>query len=283
MTGPPVDTGVAGKPASPSDPPRGWRLLHSKLPPSAIKELATSVYGVAGLSDVNEGYLIQRLFASELTWEWIIRKLDYLGFEDKTSQGGKDYRVYMASAHGELVIEGRSFHGAGASDNRKLDAAYKGASTVAFKNACKVAGLTAELYLSGRAIDHIYSERVLKDQEMVPERQVNEIVSWAEEQRAAPAVAPAPEPVQTALGSDALPPKQDVAVTPAPTEPTGELDLSDLFSLARTLNDPRTNLVVTNRVAKVGIGATRRELVLAHARDHGIACEHVAQLAGMAK
>jgi hypothetical protein len=268
-----------------AETPTKWALLHAQLPKAALKELATSVYGVAGLTDVNEGYLIQRLFASTLTWEWIIRQQTYLGYEDKTSQGGKDYRVYMAAVHGELVIEGRSFHGAGASDNRKLDAAFKGAATVAFKNACKVAGLTAELYLDGRAIDHIYSERVLKDQTMVPERRIEEIVEWAE--KAAP--------VQEAAGSDQRrevsdPPPNGttatggqapvVAVT-SPSPDSGELDLSNLFSLARTLSNPRTNFVVTNRVATVGVAATRRELILAHARDHGAACEHVAQVAGL--
>jgi hypothetical protein len=139
--------------------PTGWRLLHSKLPSAAIRPLDKSVYGVEGLSDVNEGHLIQRLFASEFKWEWRIVKQEYLGFEERKSQAGRDYRVYMAAVHGELVIDGRVFHGAGASDNRKLDAAYKGASTVAFKNACKLAGLTAELYLDGRAIDHVYEAR----------------------------------------------------------------------------------------------------------------------------
>src|SRR6185437_4221752 len=134
-------------------------LLHSKLPKAALKPLSESVYGVSGLTDVNEGHLIQRLFASEFGWEWKITSQSYLGFEDRTSQSGKTYRVYLASVAGELVIDGRSFAGSGGSDNRKLDAAFKGAATVAFKNACKLAGLTAELYLDGRAIDHIYETR----------------------------------------------------------------------------------------------------------------------------
>src|SRR6185437_16222094 len=82
----------------------------------------------------------------------------YLGHEDRKSNAGKEYRVYLASVQGVLNIDGREFHGAGAHDNKKLDAAYKGAATVAFKNACKMAGLTAELFLNGKAMDFIYAE-----------------------------------------------------------------------------------------------------------------------------
>jgi hypothetical protein len=297
-----------------AETPTGWQLLHAQLPKAALKELATSVYGVAGLTDVNEGYLIQRLFASGLPWEWRIRKQEYLGFEDKTSQSGKEYRVYMAAVLGRLEIQDdkgwRVFDGSGASDNRKLDAAYKGAATVAFKNACKLAGLTAELYLDGRAIDHIYSERVLKDQTMVPEQRIQAAVEWAERQvaegaagsdqrqgsgeasdkrgatsveRPDGAVTQTPpqqtQPAQVATSPQ--PQSEEADPTPVPTE-TGEIDLTDLFALGRTLRTPVTNLVVKNQVAEHGIEGVRRRLILAHARDHGPACEHVAQLAGLA-
>ena len=139
-----------------AEPTFGWPLLHSELPPKALKPLATHIYNVAGLSDVNEGHLIQRLFASKLPWEWRITSQSYLGHEDRTSQEGKAYRVYLAAVAGELVIEGKTFAGSGGSDNRRLDAAFKGAATVAFKNACKWAGLTSQLFLDGRAMDHIY-------------------------------------------------------------------------------------------------------------------------------
>ena len=208
----------------PDSPPRGWELLHSKLPPAAIKELATSVYGVAGLSDVNEGFLIQRLWASGLTWEWRVIRETYLGFEDRTTREGKDYRVYMFSVHGALNIEGRDFHGVGASENRKLDAAAKGASTVAFKQACKPLGMTAELYLDGRAIDHIYSERVLKDQTMVPEQRIQAAVEWAERQAEG---APNSDKRQGSgeasdiRGATSVE-RPDGAVNSAPPQPTGE-------------------------------------------------------------
>lgn len=137
--------------------PSGWKLLHSKLPSDAFRPISKEVYGVEGLTDVNEGYLIQRLHASGLAWEWKMEKPEYLGAEDRAVRG-KDYtnRYYMASVLGRLIIDGRDFDGAGASDNRRVDAAYKGAATVAFKNACKLAGLVNELYLDGRAIDQIY-------------------------------------------------------------------------------------------------------------------------------
>lgn len=267
-----------------AETPTGWALLHSQLPKAAIKPIPEAVYNVKGLSDVNEGYLIQRLFAANLDWEWRLHPHQYLGHEDRESQAGKSYRVYMFSVQGVLTVGGRDFHGAGASDNRKLDAAIKGASTVAFKQACKLAGLTIELFKDGRAMDFLYADEKLNKQATVEDlvKQIDETF-----------------PVQEAASSDKRQEVNDgapkdglledvggqtpvVAVTSPPPE-SGEIDLSDLFSLARTLKEPRTNLVVTNRVAKVGVAATRRELILAHARDHGIACEHVAELAGMAK
>ena len=138
----------------------GWALLHSKLPSAALKPLPKSAYGIEGLTDVNEAYLIQRLFASGLEWEWRPVSQTYLGFEDRQAQG-KTYttRWYLASFLGDLVIDGRHFAGSGGHDNHKLDASFKGASTVAFKNACKAAGLTIELYKDGRAMDFIYEDR----------------------------------------------------------------------------------------------------------------------------
>jgi hypothetical protein len=293
-----VNTVGGQKAASP--PLERWELLHSKLPAAAIRPLATSVYGVAGLSDVNEGYLIRRLFKSGMTWEWRIVKQEYLGAEDRQVRD-KDYtqRYYLAAVHGELNIEGRIFHGSGASDNRKVDAAYKGANTVAFKNACKWAGLTAELFLDGRAIDDIHG-RVLKDPEMVPERQIGEIVAWAEgasgsdQREGSSGAARVREEDAPAAETQALPQPQQApeAISsqskggetdpPQASAETGELDLSDLFALGRTLRTPVTALVVTNQVAEHGMEGVRRRLILAHARDHGPACEHVAQLAGLA-
>jgi hypothetical protein len=142
-----------------SDIPTGWELLHAPLPKASLKALPKSAYGIEGLTDVNEGYLIQRLFASRLEWHWKITSQSYLGHEDRKAQG-KDYttRWYLASVAGELVIDNRVFAGSGAHDNHKLDAAFKGANTVAFKSACKLAGLTVQLYLDGRAIDFIYAD-----------------------------------------------------------------------------------------------------------------------------
>lgn len=139
--------------------PTGWELLHAPLPKASLKPLPKSAYGIEGLTDVNEGFLIQRLFASRLEWHWKITSQSYLGYEDRKAQG-KDYttRWYLASVAGELVIDGRVFAGSGAHDNHKLDAAFKGANTVAFKSACKLAGLTVQLYLDGRAIDFIYAD-----------------------------------------------------------------------------------------------------------------------------
>lgn len=146
--------------AASAAPKTGWALLHSNLPPKAFTALDKSVYGVGGLSDINEAYLIQRLHASGLRWEEEVVKSEYLGFEDRTPRG-KDYtnRWYLAQVTMYLTVDGRRFVGTGAHDNMKLDAAFKGAKTVAFKNACKSIGMTIELYMSGRAMDFIYHDR----------------------------------------------------------------------------------------------------------------------------
>lgn len=285
-----------------TEPPRGWQLLHSKLPSAAIKPLATAVYGVAGLSDVNEGFLIQRLFASELPWEWRILKESYLGSEERTNQAGKPYSVYLAAVHGELSIQNRQFHGVGASDNRKVDAAFKGAATVAFKNACKVAGLTAELYLDGRAIDHIYSERIPRDKEMAP-ASVDQLVNQIEEvygppEEAAqgersepeavpgtPAMTPAPPQQETQDGRTSVAPKESSGMSSPPSASPAVLgteDLQPLYTLARTLKNPRTAADVDAKVQKHGLKAVRLELVMAHSRDcKKQPCEHIAELAGL--
>ena len=144
-----------------TDMSKGWPLLHSSLPKAALSPLPKGAYGIEGLTDVNEAYLIQRLFASGFQWEWTILSQTYLGHEDRKGRDS-DYtlRYYLASVSGELVIDGRRFGGSGAHDNKKLDAAYKGAATVAFKNAAKIAGLTIELFKDGRAMDFIYEDRV---------------------------------------------------------------------------------------------------------------------------
>lgn len=141
-----------------AEPKKGWQLLHSELPPASLKAIPESAYGVAGLTDVNEGYLITRLFASELGWKWEVLRQEYLGHEDRQVRN-KDYtnRYYLAAVHGRLTIGDQTFDGSGAHDNRKIDAAFKGAATVAFKNAAKMAGLFAQLLLDGRAMDFIYA------------------------------------------------------------------------------------------------------------------------------
>jgi hypothetical protein len=253
--------------------PTGWQLLHSKLPAAAIKSLPKDVYGVAGLSDVNEGFLIQRLFASGLSWEWRIVRQDYLGAEDRAVRD-KDYtqRYYLFSVQGDLTIEGRMFHGSGASDNRKVDAAAKGAATVAFKNACKLAGLTIELYKDGKAMDHIYEARQMSKAETVDEALKEITDTFGDPAQPAQSTAPLAA-VDPADGANIA------SVVPASDEADDERQ--DLYVLARTLKIPRTVLEVNNKIAKQSLTAVRRELILAHARDHGPACLHVAELAGL--
>lgn len=149
---------------------KGWALLHSPLPTEALKPLDRSVYGVAGLTDTNEGYLIERLWQSGLCWYTEILHQEYLGSEDRKTNAGKEYRSYLAMVTFRLWIETGigsgtfvHFDAVGADDNKKLDAAFKGAKTVGFKSACKEAGLTTELYKGGRMNDVIYDGGVNAD------------------------------------------------------------------------------------------------------------------------
>jgi hypothetical protein len=60
--------------------------------------------------------------------------------------------------------------------------------------------------------------------------------------------------------------------TPAPAE---------LLSLGVSLKEPWHEIYLKQELAKHGEAAVRRRLVMLHARDHGPACDHVAQLAGL--
>ena len=139
----------------------GWSHLRPNpgdVDEKAIKNLPTSVYGIAGLTAIKEWWLWERLEQSGLHWYFIIDEVNYLGSETRAaraSQGREsyEYTVYLASARGILKIEDRMFPAIGASDNRALDAAFTGAVTSAFKNACKWAGLSMHLYKAGNLTD----------------------------------------------------------------------------------------------------------------------------------
>lgn len=134
---------------------KGWELLHSKLPEEAIKSIPQYVYNVPNLSDVNEGFLIKRLWDSGLDWHTEILRSEYLGSEERTNRKGEKVRWYLTHVDLRLHIDGKYFDGSGGHDNMKLDASWKGARTTAFKACCKDAGLTTELWMDGKAIDDI--------------------------------------------------------------------------------------------------------------------------------
>lgn len=137
------------------EPVTGWALLHSKLPGEAIKSIPQYVYNVPNLSDVNEGFLIKRLWDSGLDWYTEILSSEYLGSEERTNRKGEKVTWHLAHVDLRLHIDGKHFDGSGGHDNMKLDAAFKGARTTAFKACCKDAGLTTELWMDGKAIDDI--------------------------------------------------------------------------------------------------------------------------------
>lgn len=137
---------------------KGWNLLREELPQNhpALKQLDRSIYGVSGLTDVAEWLLWERLEQSGLRWELTVSKINYLGSETRQVRGQSYSQTwYLVSMEGVLIVEGKPFPCVGASENRKLDAAYKGALTSMFKNGCKWAGLTMWLYKGGKIIDSL--------------------------------------------------------------------------------------------------------------------------------
>jgi hypothetical protein len=73
------------------------------------------------------------------------------------------------------------------------------------------------------------------------------------------------------------------ATSPQPTgdgaDPT--LASTDLLPLAVSIKEPWAEIYLKQELAKHGEASVRRRLVMLHARDHGPACDHVAQLAGL--
>lgn len=138
---------------------KAWDYLRAEITDKkALKVLHKSVYGVEGLTDVADWFLWERLEASGLRWELDVSKITYLGSEvRKLKSGNSTYEqtFYLVAAEGTLIINGKPFPCAGAGENRRLDAAYKGALTSLFKNGCKWAGLTMSIY-KGAPVDDDY-------------------------------------------------------------------------------------------------------------------------------
>jgi hypothetical protein len=143
-----------------------WKFLRQEIPKGhpARKELDKSVYGTSGLSDIAEWFLWELLEQSGLRWELHVSKVQYLGSEQRRTPRTNfqtkqkevvDITWHLVSAEGTLLVDGRPFPCFGASDNRRLDAAYKGALTSLFKNGCKWAGLTMSLYKEGAIVDEM--------------------------------------------------------------------------------------------------------------------------------
>lgn len=238
---------------------KGWELLHSQLPKAALKAIPKDAYGVEGLTDVNEGYLITRLFASELPWSWEILRQEYLGHEDRQARG-KDYttRWYLAAVHGRLTVGGQIFDGSGAHDNRKIDAAFKGAATVAFKNATKTAGLFMQLLMDGRAIDFVYQTR---DGEVAQGQQPDQ--SSEQEEVGAQPVAEGSGADSEAIKVEAEPP---AAPPPAPDD---SKERKELYAISQKLGRDRASidgLLAIYPVEKV-LAKARKELAEKEDRD----------------
>src|SRR6266571_1132370 len=150
---------TATEPSHSFDEEAAWKFLRSEIPDGNHKrELPQSVYKVAGLTDVADWYLWQRLERSGLRWELADIKTTYMGTEQRTSLGGNSSTWYLFMAEGTLVINGRPFPGVGASENMRFDGALKGALTSLFKNCCKWAGLTMSVYKNGPLDDSLFNE-----------------------------------------------------------------------------------------------------------------------------
>lgn len=132
---------------TPEEAIKAWDFLRSEIDAKVKRVLDKSVYGVAGLSDVPEWYLWERLEKSGLRWELDIGSVTYHGAETRTpASGGRAYQWYLVSVQATLIVDGRPFPCVGAGEGRRLDTAYKGALTSAFKNGCKWAGITMSIY-----------------------------------------------------------------------------------------------------------------------------------------
>jgi hypothetical protein len=139
---------------------RAWDHLRAEIKDKrAIRELNKSVYGVSGLTDVADWFLWERLETSGLRWELDVTKIEYLGSEVRKLKSGNttyDATYYLVAAQGVLIVQGRPYPCVGAGENRRLDAAYKGAITSLFKNGCKWAGLTMSIYKGGPIDDDYF-------------------------------------------------------------------------------------------------------------------------------
>lgn len=264
------------------DEKKGWPLLHSQLPKAAFKPIPKDVYGVEGLTDVNEGHLIQRLHLSGLAWSERILSSEYLGSEVRRTRGTNpyDYTVYLAHVDLELTIDGRTFVGSGAHDNRKIDAAFKGAKTVAFKSACKAAGMINELLVGGRSIDFFYTDRngeVLPDQASEREEATAGAATEGSDDTSAagaPAKSIGPESAAATDGEGSPPPQASrsaAAESPAapPPAPDDSEAREELYAISQKLGRDRASidgLLAIYPVEKV-LAKARKELAEKEDRD----------------
>lgn len=254
---------------------KGWQLLHSPLPKEALKPLHRSVYGVANLTDVNEGYLIERLHQSGLEWNLRPLQQEYLGIQVKREgDPPRDRTYHLASFLGILEIETevgsgkfRSFAATGASDNVRLDAAFKGAKTTGFKSACKEAGLTTELYKDLKAMDVFYDQ--VPDEVTNPIARNNAAAFEAQQQQTSQ------QQTQPAAAT-----QEQGRPSNGPLTPTQQQILSALYSSVPEDPDAREKSGAAFKAAEAreagsGYDAAFAALVELHNRHHGADCEHV--------
>jgi hypothetical protein len=142
---------------TPEDEKKAWDFLRSEIDPTVKRVLPQNVYGVSGLEDVPEWYLWERLEKSGLRWELDVGEYTYLGTElRKPRNSNYEQTWYLVSVKGTLIINGRPFPCVGGGENRRVDAAFKGALTSMFKNGCKWAGITLAIYKEGEIDDDFF-------------------------------------------------------------------------------------------------------------------------------
>jgi hypothetical protein len=159
-----MSTATAPAPAQPvarngaaGSQPVGWALLHSDLPEAALRPIDKSAYGVSGLTDINDAFLIERLHQCGLSVEPGVPSVEIIGKETVTFKRGtpNEYEVHewVVSCEWTWVVDGRSWTGSGAHQDARLDVAKKGAKTSAFKDMCKYLAMGLEVRKAGKVVD----------------------------------------------------------------------------------------------------------------------------------
>ena len=149
--------------------PKGWELLQSKLPKEALRSLPEEAYGIAGLTDIDDTYLLERLYASGLRWTF--GKPEFNTTKIQIKRKGElvdgwltvcDWSITIQNDANGIVSEDGSAiqtHWArGVHQDVRAEVAMKGAQTGAFKALCKWLGMDKDVRRGKSGEDLLHSD-----------------------------------------------------------------------------------------------------------------------------